>query len=141
MNRLKALLILTLLLLLVPGFAGMAASPPLPASFYGTVTLDGADVDAGTLVSAWINGITYAETQAFFYQSQSMYAVDVPADDPATPEVEGGRPGDTLVFRIGELPADQTATWRGGSNSRLDLTATSVRLFLPLVSCIGTQGN
>ena len=115
--------------------------PPLPASFYGAVTVDGADVPAGTHVSAWIDGVRYATTEAFVYEGRSTYAVDVPADDPATPVVEGGRPGDTTAFQVGGLKAEQTAAWRGGTNTELDLTASSVELFLPLISRGGTQGD
>jgi len=62
MNKLKMALTLGILLILVTDSAGHAGSPPLPASFYGTMQMDGAGVPAGTLVSAWINGVEYAET-------------------------------------------------------------------------------
>jgi hypothetical protein len=102
------------------------ASPPgLPASFYGTATLDSRDAPVGSLVSAWIDGVKYAERPVVAYQGRAYYALDVPADDPATAQVEGGRAGDTIVFRFGAAPATQTAIWRGGSNSRLDLIAAS----------------
>jgi len=122
----------------------------MPASFYGTVTVNGTDAPEGTPVSAWIDGVRYATTDAFTFDGRSMYALDVPADDPATPEVDGGRPGYTIVLRIGGLKADQTATWHGGTNSRLDLTAAGPLVcgremgcvvFLPLVSLGETQGN
>jgi hypothetical protein len=141
MNTLELALTLAILLIRATGSAGMAAAliPPLPSSFYGTVAVDGAGVPAGTRVSAWIHGVKYAEAPAFLFEDQSFYALSVPADGPATSEVEGGRPGDTIVFHIGGLKADQTGVWRGGTNTRQDLTATSVRLFLPLVSHIGAR--
>jgi hypothetical protein len=105
----------------------------MPASFYGTVTVNGADAPEGTPVSAWIDGVRYATTDAFTFDGRSMYALDVPADDPATPELDGGRPGDTIVFHIGGLKADQVAVWQGGTNTGLDLTAASWRVFFPLV--------
>ena len=116
--------------------ARASGPPPMPASFYGTVTVDGADAPEGTRVSAWIDRVMYAETHTFIYDGRAMYTIDVPADDPATPEVEGGRPGDTILFHIGELQADQIATWQGGTNTELDLTASNLppcTLFLPLV--------
>jgi len=110
--------------------------PPMPASFYGTVTQNGDDAVAGTQVSAWINSVRYATTNAFTYDGHTMYALDVPADDPASPEVDGGRPGDTIVFHIGGLLANQTALWRGGTNTSLNLTALRWRIFLPLLAKI-----
>jgi len=120
---------------------GSAAPPPMPASFYGTVTVNGTDAPEGTPVSAWIDGVRYATTDAFTFDGRSMYALDVPADDPATPEVDGGRPGDTIVFHVGGLKADQTAAWQGGTNTEMNLAAASARLFLPLVSRVESQGN
>jgi len=139
MSRSQALqLLLTIAAGLLSAQLGLtpaaALIPPLPASFYGTVTVDGVDVPAGTPVSAWIAGVRYAETETFLYQGRAMYALDVPADDPATPEVEGRRPCDTIVFHIGELKAGQTAAWQGGTNTELHLTAAG-----PLV-CGGELG-
>lgn len=109
--------------------------PSLPASFYGRVTVGGGDVQTGEQISARIDDVMYAETQTFLFDGRSVYAIDVPGDDPATPEIEGGRPGDTIVFYVSELQADQTALWHGGTNTELDLTATSltVSVFLPVV--------
>ncbi|MFQ5858192.1 MAG: hypothetical protein ACE5LU_21525, partial [Anaerolineae bacterium] len=122
MNWLTIIQALRLVLAITAGFLttqlALAATlliPPLPASFYGTVTVAGADVPAGIPVSAWIDGVMHAETNTFRHEGRTMYAVDVPGDDPATPEVEGGRPGDTVVFHVGGLKADQTAVWQGGT--------------------------
>ena len=147
MNRLLLVVALVILSGLTPERLASHAAPnpvlipPLPASFYGTVKVSGADAPEGTPVSAWINEVMYAATDAFTFDGQSMYAIDVPADDPATPERDGGRPDDTIAFHVGGLKAEQTAVWHGGTNTELDLTATSIRLFLPLVSRIGTQGD
>jgi len=108
--------------------ANPSSPPPMPASFYGTVTVDGVDVHEGTPVSAWINGVQCAETHTFVYEGRSMYALNVPGD--------GGQPGDTIVFHVGELAARPTAIWRGGTNTELNLVASSsppCTVFLPLV--------
>lgn len=139
MNRLLLVVLLIILSSLAWGrLASYAASnptliPPLPASFYGTVTQNGVDVAEGTPVSAWIDGICYATTLVFNYGGHTMYALDVPADDPGTPERDGGRVGDTIVFRLAGLPAAPTATWHGGTNTRLDLATNNHRYFLPLL--------
>ena len=106
------------------------AFPPLPSPFWGLVTLDGVDVPLGTIVSARINGVQYATaTVTGYYLGVTAYfALKVPGDDTATPGIiEGGIPGDTVVFYIGSYLADQSAPWVSGPNVRLDLTGTSFR--------------
>jgi hypothetical protein len=116
------------------------AMPPLPSSFYGTVTINGANAPLGAKVSAKIKGTQYAYTTVLLYQGQTVYSLDVPGDDPATPSViEGGVPGDTVAIWVGETPANETAPWRSGTNVTLNLTAASSppldhKTFLPLIS-------
>jgi hypothetical protein len=59
------------------------------------------------------------------YAEYSVYGLGVPGDHPGTPEKDGGVDGDTIVFRIGDLTADQRGTFNGGSNEHLDLTAST----------------
>ena len=118
-----AILVLTLLFSLV---TGVEAVPPLPSSFYGTVKLDGANVPDGTVVSAWIRGVKYTETQTLTYLGDSVYAVRVPGDDLETPEVEGGVEGDTIIFMVGETAAIEVGTWHSGTDVELNLTACSL---------------
>ncbi len=107
--------------------AAMAAPPPLPSSFYGTVKVNATNVPLGTNVSAWINGAKYAETFVTIYLSDTVYSLDVPGDDPATPGViEGGKPGDTIVFYIGNSAADQTGSWQSGTNIQRNLSRAPV---------------
>ncbi len=117
------------------------AMPPLPSSFYGTAKIDGANVLAGTVVSAWINGIRYAYTTVILYDGETVYSLDVAGDDPSTPGiVEGGVSGNSIVFHIGELAAGQTGTWASGSNVNRNLTATSPN-HLPTISDIADQST
>ena len=51
----------------MPGFQGTLLTPPRPAVFGGTVSLDGAPAHDGTVVSAWnvcsdIGGLAYPAT-------------------------------------------------------------------------------
>ena len=136
--RLNGVLMMSVVLVVMAGGAGLVIQPALPASFYGTVTLDGADVPVGTSVSARIKGVQYAETMVILFEDRPFYTIDVPADDPDTTEVEGGRLGDTVVFYVDGWPAKPTAVWQAGTNTALDLTATSVTtqthvVHLPLV--------
>lgn len=117
-----------------------AIIPPQPATIYGTVTVGGAKVADGNVITASINGVTYAETSSITYQGNSVYSLDVPGDDLDTPEIEGGRQGDRIIFQIDGQQADQTATWQQGSNIENNLTAaqsqdsSETTLFLPILS-------
>ena len=101
------------------------ALPPLPSSFYGTVKVNGANVPDGTVIQALVGGEVHAEGFTQTYEGNSFFALDVAGDDIGTAALDGGRDGDTIQFKIGGLPADQTAVWHGGMNVRLDLTAAS----------------
>lgn len=100
----------------------VSAVPPLPCKFYGTVKQNGANVPAGTEVTAWIAGTQYASAYTFSYSGETWYDIDVPGDDPDTPYKDGGVPGDTVSFKVGEVWADQTGTWQTGGNVSLNLT-------------------
>lgn len=114
------------LFLLLSNISVAHAIPPLPSSFYGTVKVDGVNVTAGTVVTAWINGVAYASATTFTNGSNVVYRMNIPGDDTSTTEtIEGGTEGQTISFHIGSLIADQTATWTGGTNVNLALTAGS----------------
>ena len=129
-NRIRTktgiLLALTLLLSLVLPVA--ADEPPrLPSGFYGTAKQNGANVANGTAVSAWINGVKYAETTTFLTtinsQQVSVYTITVPGDDPSTSGViEGGNEGDTVVFRISSNLTYETGIWHEGTDVERNLT-------------------
>lgn len=125
MMKRKALwsFILAFLLALPIIGTALAAAPPPPHSSYGTVTVNGANLPDGTQVTAWINGTQYATATTQTWNGDSVYAIDVPGDDPDTPGViEGGVAGDTITFQIDGQDADQTATWASGSSAELNLT-------------------
>ncbi len=121
-------LVLALFLMLSVILPVAADQPPrLPSAFYGTVTQNGQNVPNGTLLSAWINGVKYAETTTFMTtinsQQVSVYTITVPGDDPSTPgTIEGGNEGDTIVFKVGGALTDQTGTWHEGTDVEINLT-------------------
>ncbi|MGB9592698.1 MAG: hypothetical protein ACPL7R_01010, partial [Anaerolineae bacterium] len=126
-NKRRIGFVLALFLLLSIALPAAADQPPrLPSAFYGTVKLNGANVPNGTLVSAWINGVKYAETTTFMTtinsEQVSVYTITVPGDDPSTSGVEGGNEGDTVVFRVDTNLTDQTGTWHEGTDVALNLT-------------------
>jgi hypothetical protein len=101
------------------------AFPPLPSSFYGIVKVNGANVPDGTPVEALIDGQVLVKGLTQSYQGDSVYTLDIPGDQTDTAVLEGGRDGDTIQFKIGGVLADQTGTWRSGTNVQLDLSAAS----------------
>ena len=132
--RLLAILFLTMGMVLLY-VQPVLAFPPLPSSFNGTVKINGSNVPAGTVVSAWINGIQYKTTTVTYISPDMKYLLNVPGDDPTTLPIEGGVDGDTIVFYIGTAQAAQTGTWHSGTNVNLNLCSglCTYRLYLPLV--------
>jgi uncharacterized repeat protein (TIGR02543 family) len=128
----KKLYILLLTLILV-GLAGEVwAFPRFPHTFYGTVKKDGANVPDGTIVSAWIGGVQYAYASTSTYGTDSVYAVNVPADDPDTPTKEGGVTGEIVSFKVGGQTADQTAIFSSGTRTSLNITIVSFNLAISI---------
>jgi hypothetical protein len=110
--------------MLLTHISAVYAFPPLPCSYYGAVTLNGANVPVGTPVSAWIGGVRYAAQPAGVYAGETIYSLVVPGDDPATAQIEGGAAGNTVMFQIGDHSAGQSAAWVSGGNIELDLAAS-----------------
>jgi len=135
----KRMLIMVIFLLtgLVFGQAVLAAAPPpLPSSFYGTVKFNGENVAVGATVTAWINGVWYADSLTELYQANTVFSLDVPGDQTDTPAIEGGKAGDTVVFKVNGVNAVETATWQSGVNAQRNLTLTSAPgyfIFVPVI--------
>lgn len=124
----------TLILFVLTSFlyqGTVLAVPPLPSSFYGTVTLNGSNVVEGTVIEALINDKVIGESQTLIYEGKSVYAIDVNGDDSSTTQVEGGKEGDVIYYRIGGLIAQETGTWHSGVNSELNLTINAQATLQP----------
>jgi hypothetical protein len=109
--------------------------PNPPATFAGTVTVDGHSVSDGTAVTALIDGkecgegekepgqkgtwtATEARPEYDIEIGDSMYVVDVLSDS----QIPGcGTDGATVTFLISGRPAHETGLWKSGSNP-LNLT-------------------
>lgn len=102
-----------------------AQSPPNPPSrFAGSVTVDGAPVPAGTVITAQIGSASCGATSTFTSGAEARYILDVPALEPAgAPNC--GTDGATVVFYIGALRANETGSWRNFDLNVVNLTATT----------------
>lgn len=133
-KSLSLLSVLLGLVFLLGNFSPAFAIPPLPAGFYGTLKINGANVPVGLPVTAWIGGVPYATAYAASYLENTVFTLSVPGDDPSTPAKEGGIQGETIEFKIGGISASPTAPWSSGTNVELNLSATGVYIYLPLIA-------
>lgn len=120
---------------------GRSDIPPVqPDYVYGRVRINGTFVPAGTSVSAWCGGVLVAETTTIIEsvgdENQSWYSLEIPGDDPLTPEKDGCINGEVVAFKINAFDADQSKLWvEGGVPLELfDLSVNNLlEIFLPLI--------
>ena len=116
MTRVKILALLVGMILLFTLPALVSAQVQFPHIFVGTVTLDGAPAPDGTVVSAWVEGVTDAAgTTTTTGGSYNIVA------DPG----EDSWAGLTVTFLVAGSAAGEIATFEHGGADVLDLTATS----------------
>jgi hypothetical protein len=105
-----------------PALARPVGQPALPARFYGQVTLSGRNLATGTLLTVSIGQHIATSTVITLVQGISSYIIDVPGDNPATHQVDGGRAGDEVIFSIPGYIATQKGIWQVGAITALNLT-------------------
>jgi len=114
-------LILAVMLSLGLATPAMAA-PQIPHAFYGNVTIGGEPAPDGIVISARIGSTEYETTTTVDGKYGYSPTFMVPADDPETPEKEGGVNGDTIEFYLqGSKVA--SCTFANGQVTPLDLEA------------------
>ena len=117
MTKLRVVVLLAVVaLLLFPALALADTPPEPPCRFYGTVTVDGAAVADGTVITAMIEGDQLTTATPAEGYSTSTYAIKIGVD---TEYTEGA----TVTFMIGDRAAAQTGTWAKGANVEVNLTA------------------
>lgn len=100
-----------------------AAQPQVPATFYGSVTVDGRPVPEGTEVLAFVDGKDCTQRGPSYrgtvtIEGVSAYSIAVVHES----QIPGcGAPGKTVTFTIAGRPARQTAVWQFGPQ-RVDLS-------------------
>jgi hypothetical protein len=102
-----------------------ADSPPAPpATFTGSILVDGAPPTAGTVVEARIGSASCGVTTVFLSGSQSRYILEVPSLDPdQTPNC--GVEGIAVAFFVGGRQASQSGSWLNYQLNQLDLTVVT----------------
>ncbi|NLG27661.1 MAG: hypothetical protein GX557_07095, partial [Chloroflexi bacterium] len=96
--------------------------PAMPWFVWGNTRVGGTKVAAGTPVSAWIDNVRVARGTTQIESNDSVYMLQVSADNPDTPWRDGGTADDTVRFQIGSSWAAQTGTWQEGRAWQNNLT-------------------
>ena len=115
------LLIVASLVLLLSTFTGSALAQPPVCAFYGYATIDGDEVNNGTIIKAWIDGtVVYQVTtpcQLTGYDYDYYMSITDDSND---------YEGKTINFTIGtDNKQAGSATWISGEHFALDLKADS----------------
>jgi len=126
MNKKRAVLTLVLFVCCAMAVAGaitQAGPPPRPATYYGTVKVNGVNPPAGSVIQAKIDGVVYKEVTVQLNGADMVYSISVPGDTDEAGK-QGGVAGDRVDFLVGGLVCAQTATWQEGAFENINLTAT-----------------
>jgi hypothetical protein len=111
-------------------FAAAETPPLLPSSYWGTVKLNGENIEAGEIITAWMDGRQVASAEVTIFNEESVYSIKVPWDLEMVEE--------TVLFFLDDFQSNETGTWVSGTNTELNLTFTSSgdqdhQVFLPLI--------
>jgi len=115
--------VMALVVLLCALIMGAAAVPPLPAEFYGSITMQGNPVQTGTVLTAKINDQVcgqYTLKEAGLYGGAGIFddKLMVVASEN---DLKNGPL--SVYFYIGDTKADQVVPFESGKVQKLDLSA------------------
>lgn len=116
---------LALALALAPPRFADSDNPPRPSSFHGSVRVGNRPAPSTLPISAWIGQRKIAEASLLRDGAATRYLLHLPADLPETAAVEGGLPGQQVVFRVGASEGIQQGEWQDGQHRLLDLELTA----------------
>lgn len=118
---------------------GARAQPQIPATYFGSVTVDGAPAAAGTEIRGLVDGLDCTQAppgqQPVFIDGEIAAYVLYVVHESQRPGC--AREGSRVNFTIGGRPAVQTAVWAAGP-ARLDLS-TGAASPIPLPSPTNTS--
>ena len=101
----------------------VTAVPPLPAEFYGSLSIDGKPAPIGTSITAQINGVekgSLITSVEGFYGGPGLFDIRLKVNV----SEEEYRPGELkIVFMINGQQVSRTADYEPGSSKQLDLSA------------------
>ena len=117
------------------------AQPQIPATYFGSVTVDGAPADAGIEVRAFVNELDCTQAppgqQPVFIDGEIAAYVLYVVHESQRPGC--AREGSRVTFTIGGRPSNQTAIWKAGP-IRLDLSTGNASP-IPLPSLTNTPAG
>ena len=118
MTRLKILALVTVFVLSLVIPALVSAQEPRPHAFTGTARLDREAPTNGTLITAYVDGVSAGTGPVSNgrYGGDGSFKVSQPAN--------ANYSGKIITFRIGPFPADQVYEWTNGGVTPLNLTGT-----------------
>jgi hypothetical protein len=120
-----AAVVATLLLATAGAARPVAAQPQIPATFYGSASIDGQTPPPDTDIRALVDGLDctqLSDTRRFTIEGGvGAYVVNVVHE---SQKAGCGAEGRTVTFTINGQPAGQQGTWRRGPQ-RLDINAGS----------------
>lgn len=101
----------------VPAVAVADDTPAVPASYYGSVTVDGEPAPVGTEIDAVVDGDVQ---DTITVEEAGQYGGPGPFDEKLV--VDDAEAGDTVEFQIDGEPAEETVEWEPGDVREVDLT-------------------
>jgi len=140
-NYRLCLVVSLVFVVLLSSFTNVLAAPPTwPSSFYGEIHFMASDggPSAGNFVEAYVPGkATYAARTAIStYNSDLVYMINVPGDDPVTTSVkEGGIEGDVVTFKIGTRIV-ATGIWHSGTSVGINIHPPKANAGGPYVAVV-----
>ena len=111
-------------LLLLSAQPVVARVPTPPHTVYGLIAVTNGSGTQTRQLDAHVNGVVASSMVTTVGVTALPYTIQLPADDPATPAVEGGVSGSSIEFRSGTslvIPS-QVIAFQPGGRSRVDLS-------------------